>query len=324
MLRFGISHRFHKEKIKFRTTTPNKILNGGERETAQAHLSHIALNNAKAFEASIEACAKLGIGCFRPPVLFPLATHETLGYTLDSLSDYKEIQGICYHIGQEALRLGIRIIFEPTQHCTLGCPREEITRQSIKELNLILEIQKLLRIDDAIILSLGKPYGNDGETLIRISERINTFDEELRHRLVLMNDDTFTAWETWTFTRVLHLDCAFDWQADRLNPEEVAVKPEIYFTTYRRYEPIYRLGSFPPGKTSGQDNYIDENDIDQKLLSWAYENNVTFELEANYKEYAIKKVLDKLIIAEHMGKKMQSSFSETKKESYIYQPLQKV
>src|ERR1035437_9267794 len=98
MSRYGISHRFQTpkyfSKTKFKTLRPQNM-ELYPVEEAHKRYSQVVLANVTILQKCLNLCIELDIKAFRPPKLAPLATHETLGYSLDSLGDYQKIRSIC-------------------------------------------------------------------------------------------------------------------------------------------------------------------------------------------------------------------------------------
>ena len=77
-IRLGLCCIFREQPIKFRNTTV-KAIGGMNRDAALAKLSGLCMANAEALLASLQFCAKNGIGCFRiNSQILPVKTHSIL------------------------------------------------------------------------------------------------------------------------------------------------------------------------------------------------------------------------------------------------------
>ncbi len=84
-VRFALCCLFREEPIRFRRATARGLSRFDRREQLD-RLSDIALDNAAALMAALEACRRMGIGGFRiSSRILPLLTHPEVGYRLRDL-----------------------------------------------------------------------------------------------------------------------------------------------------------------------------------------------------------------------------------------------
>lgn len=118
--------------------------------------------------------------------MFPYASHETYGYSLEYCTT------VLAQVGALAKRYGHRLTTHPGQFTQLGSPREAIVRSSIRELEYHAEMLDRMGIDQdgVMIIHGGGVYGDKAAALARMKNVIqHQLSARVRARLVLENDE---------------------------------------------------------------------------------------------------------------------------------------
>jgi len=118
--------------------------------------------------------------------MFPFASHETYGYSLEYCAT------LLSTVGTLAKRYGHRLTTHPGQFTQLGSPRESVVRSSIRELEYHAEMLDRMGIDQdgVIIIHGGGVYGDKAAALARMKNVIQyNLTARVRARLVLENDE---------------------------------------------------------------------------------------------------------------------------------------
>jgi UV DNA damage endonuclease len=98
-------------------------------------LSGVCLQNSQSLFSALVFLKKNGIGAFRIfSPFFPRFTHPEVGYSLEELPDDEAILQNLRQASKFRQRHDIRLSFHPDQFIILSSPREEVVRNSIREL----------------------------------------------------------------------------------------------------------------------------------------------------------------------------------------------
>ena len=118
--------------------------------------------------------------------MFPYASHETYGYSLEYCAP------LLAQVGALAKRYGHRLTMHPGQFTQLGSPRESVVRSSIRELEYHAEMLDRMGVDQdgVMIIHGGGVYGDKAAALARMKNVIqHNLSVRARARLVLENDE---------------------------------------------------------------------------------------------------------------------------------------
>jgi UV DNA damage endonuclease len=122
--------------------------------------------------------------------MFPYASHETYGYSLEYCA------ALLPQVGALAKRYGHRLTTHPGQFTQLGSPHESVVRSSIRELEYHAEMLDRMGIDQdgVMIIHGGGVYGDKAAALARMKSVIqHKLSARVRARLVLENDEVTIA-----------------------------------------------------------------------------------------------------------------------------------
>lgn len=118
--------------------------------------------------------------------MFPFASHELYGYSLDYCAP------ILAEVGALANRYGHRLTVHPGQYTQLGSPRDSVIQASIRELEYHAQMLNFMGIgpDGVMIIHGGGVYGDKEAALARIRKTVEEdLPKDVRDRLVLENDE---------------------------------------------------------------------------------------------------------------------------------------
>jgi UV DNA damage endonuclease len=291
-IRFGLCCMFQEQPIRFRNTTV-KSISGMQRDAAVAKLSGLCLANAAALLASLNFCAKHGIGCFRiNSQILPVKTHADCGYDVHELPDGDEIIQRFQACGEFARSHAVRTCFHPDQFVVLNSPRPEVVDRSIAELEYQSEVAEWVGAD-VVNIHGGGAYGDKAAALNRFAASLSRLSDRARSRLTVENDDV-----TYTPADLLPLCCAagiplvYDVHHHRCNPDELTEEgaTEQALSTWNR-EPLFHLSSPLEGWTGPKPNrHHDFINIVDFPDCWR-DLSLTVEVEAKAKEVAVLKLM---------------------------------
>ena len=147
--------------------------------------------------------------------MFPFASHENLGYTLDYCKEDLE------KVGELAKKLGHRLTTHPGQTNNLGSPHRSVILSTQRDLIYHASMMDLMKLprDSVMIIHGGGTYNNKEETLKRFKIEFLLLPENVQKRIVLENDEIcYNAEELLPLCEELEIPLVFDWHHHNLNP----------------------------------------------------------------------------------------------------------
>ena len=296
MIRLGLCCIFREEPIKFRTTTYAACAKLTRKE-ALAKIAGICAFNAASLQQAVDYCAANGIGAFRiNSQILPLKTHPAAGYRMQDLPDGKAIVQAFEKCGKSAQRQNLRLLFHPDQFILLSSADKKITDASIAELDYQAEVAEWVGAD-VINIHGGGAYGDKGSALQRVRNNIRRLPERVRRRLTLENDDrTYTPFDLLPLCRETGIPLIYDVHHHRCLPDDMSVEDatSAALQTWQR-EPVFHISSPLEGwdgpKPQRHHDFINLRDFPN---CWR-QLDITVEVEAKAKEFAVKKLQQELI-----------------------------
>lgn len=303
MLRLGLVCKFHKENIKFCTSTATYLLKLTKKERIKK-LSVLCLDNSKFLLEAVKYCINNKIFCFRINSQFlPLKTHPNIKYELKDLETYKDILNNLEAVKFYTIDGKFRLSFHPDQFVVLNSKTSSVVKNSVNELMYQNELASLVGAD-VINIHAGGGYGDKKASLLRFESVYKDLDSELKKKLTLENDDkTYTPSDILALTTKLKIPFVYDVHhhrclKDTLSVEEATV---LALKTWSR-EPMFHISSSKFGLDSKDKTYhsdfIDFNDFPKE---WLKIPALTVEVEAKYKELAVLKLMNELPPSSHFG-----------------------
>ncbi len=295
MIRLGLCCIFVHAPISFRRTTATYVAKM-KREDQLRRIADLCLHNANALFDALSYCRDNRIGAFRiNSQILPLITHPRQGYRIQELPDHNKIIDAYCQCGEFTRRHDIRTSFHPDQFVVIASPRENVRRNSLKEL-----IYQAMVADwvgaDVINIHAGGTYGDKQASLKRLESIIRTLPDSIVSRLTLENDDrSFTPADLLPVCRQTGIPLAYDVHHHRCLPdgltEDAATRTAL--DTWNR-EPLFHISSplEPQGKETGR-RHADYVDIADFPESWKG-LDITVDVEAKAKELAVQKLMDDL------------------------------
>jgi UV DNA damage endonuclease len=282
---------FRDQPIRYRQTTAKALLKLGRREQL-ARLSALCLQNVETLGAALRFLAGNGIGAYRlPSPLFPRYTHPAVGYRLDDLPAGDAIRALLASARAFGREQDIRLSLHPDQFNVLSSPREEVIRNTIRELEYQGELAELVGAE-VINLHGGGSYGNKEEALQRLENNLARLSDRVRSRLTLENDDvSFTPTDLLPLCRRLGIPFVYDVHHHRCLPdalsEDEATRQCVALWQDHGREPYFHLSSPKKGWGGGpakpHADYIAPADFPRCWRGIS----ATVDIEAKAKELAI-------------------------------------
>ncbi|RPD75940.1 UV-endonuclease UvdE [Lentinus tigrinus ALCF2SS1-7] len=156
--------------------------------------------------------------------LFPFASHEKYGYTLEYAE--KELKAA----GDLAKKYGHRLTSHPGQFTQLGSPREVVVDAAIRDLEYHCQMFRLMGTgkDSVMIIHMGGMFGDKEATIERFKDVYrNRLTNEIRERLVLENDEMcYNPDDLLPVCEELNIPLVFDYHHNWIYPSEKPL-PEL-------------------------------------------------------------------------------------------------
>ena len=150
-------------------------------------LKETVKSNLKCLKEILEYNTNHGLLFFRiTSDLIPFASHKVMDFSWQEFFTKHFIK-----IGEYIKENQMRITMPPGQYTVLNSNNDGVFRRSLKEINYHVEILDLMKLDSTakVQVHVGGKYGNKNESLNRFIERYNEYDEKIKKRLVIENDD---------------------------------------------------------------------------------------------------------------------------------------
>lgn len=298
MLRLGLCCLFHREPIRFRTTTARALSRLAPRDRP-ARLAELCAANAAALRDALAYCAGHGIGCFRVnSQILPLRTHPGLGYRVAKLPGGRAIRAAFEACGGFAHAHGLRLTFHPDQFVLLSSPRDDVTRASVADLEYQAEVAEWIGAD-VINIHAGGAYGDKPAALARLAAALRRLPAAVRRRLTLENDDrSYTPRDLLPFCEAHGVPLVYDVHHHRCNPDGLSVEEatDLAAETWKASgrEPFCHVSSPRAGWGAGDPkphaDYIDPADFPECWRGRA----MTVDVEAKAKELAVVRLAETL------------------------------
>src|SRR5690606_22991674 len=123
------------------------------------------------------------------------ATHAAL----EDWDPYPHLSAAFQAIGQFVKEKSMRVSLHPDHFCVFSTPREEVLRNSIKDLEYHVNMLEAMNLDERskCNIHMGGAYGDKAVAAERFVKQFGSLPDRLKNRITLENDDkTFNVAET--------------------------------------------------------------------------------------------------------------------------------
>jgi UV damage endonuclease UvdE len=179
-----------------------------------SYAQELATQNLKDLKSMLEWNKQHNISFMRlSSEIFPFATHEKFGYSLDFADN------LLKDIGNYAKENNMRLTMHPAQFNVLSSPSEKVIKNTIKDLDHHCEILDKMGLDhnSVLIIHGGGVYGNKKESLNRLKQNFKLLSENTQKRLVLENCEiSYTVEELLPISEELQIPLVLDFHHDDL------------------------------------------------------------------------------------------------------------
>lgn len=272
--------------VRFKTITRKRLLQFDLVEQERL-LRELYAENLRRLGAAIEFCADNNIRLYRlGSGLFPFAD-DPMGAAI--LDEFTEAMGL---VGEQATRLGVRLVLHPDQFVVLSSDRPEVIENSIKILSMHARIFDLLGLPRSP-WALMNIHGGKGDRSERLIQSIRSLPDNIRSRLTLENDEyTYGSEQIAAVCQAAGVPHLFDAhhhviheKVDSYEHESVLAAFEIARSTWE--VPDWQVVHI----SNGAESFLDQKHSDYiTVMPSCYRQAPWIEIEAKQKEFAIEKL----------------------------------
>ncbi|KAL1936323.1 hypothetical protein VTP01DRAFT_457 [Rhizomucor pusillus] len=195
------------------------------RQKGMDFLKELGLQNLRDLKTLIEWNEAHGIKFMRiSSELFPFASHDTVGYSLEYAKD--ELK----QVGELAAKYNHRLTTHPGQYNQLGSPNPTVVARTIKDLTYHASMLDYMGLppDSIMIIHMGGVYGDKEAAMLRFEENYKKLPEQIKRRLVLENDELgYSVSDLLPICQKLGIPLVLDWHHYSINPGTIEYLPDI-------------------------------------------------------------------------------------------------
>jgi UV DNA damage endonuclease len=201
-----------------RTMTMTNFTKLADREAGLHRLERIAEENLTNTLRLLKHNRYMDVQVYRfTSKLIPLVTHEDL----KDWDPYPVLANAYAEVGAFVREHRMRVSFHPDHFTVLSTPREEVFRNSVKDLDHHVRMLEAMGLDERATCNIhvGGSYGDKELSGQRFIDQFRSIEERITQRITLENDDkTFTAAETLTISEEVGAPMVLDIHHHAVNP----------------------------------------------------------------------------------------------------------
>lgn len=289
-----ISNILAEQGFKFRTMTYKSYLSKSKEESLDK-LSDIIINNFHVSSLIVDHCYKNNISGYRlSSDLIPVIKHPEVMLNLEELPNYslilKSIEGLKNSIKDT----GIRISAHPSEYISLTSENPNTIKNSLVDLELHGEIFDRLGLSRSYYNPLNIHIRKDGDKELLSGTFMDNFkmlSDSVKSRLVLENNDTGNTWTVSNLKEYFYdrynIPVTFDNLHHKMLDGGISHKDAFYISMSTwNVQPLFHY-------SEGKDNTRAHRDMALDIPV-NYNENVMFDVELKYKDYAILDILKRV------------------------------
>ena len=274
----------------------NKLKNEEEK---LKKLKSVTFSNLDDLETILKYNIKNNIHFYRlTSKLIPLSTHPEVLWQYDRYFS-KELK----RIGEIVKKSNMRIDFHPDQFNVVNSIKENVVKDTLRNLNHAVDVYDLMDYDDGkLVIHVGSSAGGKGDSINRFIDNFNEFPKRIRKRLILENDDKiFTAKDVLFICEKIKIPMVLDVHHHNCknDGENLSDLMKNIFDTWscENLPPKIHFSSPKEGKLDRKHaDYIDVNEFASflNLAKESVNNDFDVMIEAKKKDLALFKLIDDL------------------------------
>lgn len=300
-VRFGYACiNTHLQSLKPRVTCNRSMIKRTFLSKGLDYASQISLQNTQDILAHVEWNTKNKVNIFRmTSSLFPWLSE----YRMEDLPDFEKIKENLYAAGSAARAGGVRLSFHPGPFNILASPRDDVVKNTLKELNDHAKIFDYMGMPQdhwsKINIHVGGAYGERDKALARWCKNFDKLTDSAKSRLTVENDDKPNLYSTKMLYEGVYkntgVPIVFDSHHFQCGPQDSSYEEAIGLavsTWPNNIRPVCH-------HSNSKKIYEDPTATANAHSKWYYEkfencgHHVDVVLECKMKEQALAKYLDK-------------------------------
>ncbi|MBT2689271.1 UV DNA damage repair endonuclease UvsE [Bacillus sp. ISL-47] len=230
--------------------------------------------------------------------IVPLATHPEVLW--DFVTPFKEKW---LELGEVIKKHKLRVSFHPNQFTLFTSPREEVTKNAVKDMEYHYRMFEAMGVEKESIINIhiGGAYGDKLATIDRFHENLKMLPSHIKVAMTLENDDkTYNTDETLLACQQEHIPLMFDYHHHMANPGDQPLEellPEI-FQTWEKTSLKPKIHISSPKSEKAFRSHADYVDLDfiRPLLDLlrTFDRDIDFMIEAKAKDKAALKLTEEI------------------------------
>lgn len=230
--------------------------------------------------------------------LVPLATHPEVMW--DFVTPFKNEWG---ELGRLIQQFKLRVSFHPNQFTLFTSPRNEVTRNAIKDMEYHYKMLEAMNVLETSIINIhiGGAYGDKTESISRFHLNLKQLPTNIKKQMTLENDDkTYDVSETLTACEKENIPMVLDYHHFMANKGEVDLSfyLERIFDTWSHTNLIPKVHISSPKSEQAYRSHSDYVSVDFVLpfFKIAKDLNRDFDImiEAKQKNLAMHRLIEEL------------------------------
>ncbi|WP_059171813.1 UV DNA damage repair endonuclease UvsE [Bacillus sp. FJAT-27445] len=227
--------------------------------------------------------------------IVPLATHPEAGWDFAS-----PLKDEWLEIGALVKKYRIRVSFHPNQYTLFTSPREEVTKNAVRDMEYHYRMLECMGLEEwgTLNIHIGGAYGDKESAIIRFHENLRQLPSHIKGAMTLENDDkTYTTEETIDVCLKERIPLAFDYHHHMANLSERPLEELLpgVFSTWAKREQVPKIHISSPKTEKAFRSHADFVDLEfiMPLLKLLREvsQDVDFMIEAKAKDQALLKLV---------------------------------
>lgn len=262
--------------------------------------STLALQNTSDLYKILEWNVQNNIRAFRiTSNLFPWASE----YSLKNLKDWKEISKNLKNCGALAQKYNLRLSAHPGEFVKLASLREEVVKNSIKDLEIHSEIFDVMGLEashwNPLNIHVGMKYSEEtSDRFVKAFDRLST---NLQKRLVVENDDKESSYSIYKLYediyKKINTPITFDYFHHNFHTDDLSIE-EAFIIAYSTWKDITPLFHYSESKALHESISVNPRAHSDYVTNLPddFGLDIYLDLEAKQKELALLQLREKELI----------------------------
>ncbi|NWF62740.1 MAG: UV DNA damage repair endonuclease UvsE [Chloroflexi bacterium] len=226
--------------------------------------------------------------------VIPFGSHP-----VNTIKWWQEFKDELRSAGKFARANDMRLSLHPGQYTVLNSPDAAIVSRAIAELTYSARFLDELGMDSSnkIVIHLGGTYGDKPAAMRRFCETVNTLPDDLRHRIVIENDErSYSPADALAVSKQTNLPVVFDNLHYTANPGEGQLEDLLkqIFATWKKRDghPKVHFSSQAQGRKLGSHaDQAEPAEFKKWVKRWGAFDEFDLMLEAKHKDKALLQII---------------------------------